>query len=241
MQPDLSYLKKKLEEAQQLAVKAGNPNHWAKPFYSDVHMFQPGISHCFVGVNSAGNLASLSIDRADKNEKKMWSGNEPFHNSYLDEHWATNVDRVSARGSAKLQRAVQNVFRVLYGSNWSNELRTTACFNLLPVSSASFNKLPAAIRNDCIAWGLDLIQYLQPKLIIAMGRTGKDITKRGWTLELTKCSRREIESGDCMAYVNMGTLELGPNVTARLLSLPHLSNFGGDDLYSVLDEIKSRI
>lgn len=231
---DLTYLRNKSKEAEQLAKDARSKKHWAKPYYSDVHLFYPGIECCFVGVNGAGNYDSYIIDQSDENEKKIWSGKKPYHNAYLDERWGKDKGRPRTTGEAKLQKAVQAVFQSIYGGTQHHELRNTACFNLSPVSSDNFDVLPVKIRNSCIQWGISLVTYLCPKVVIAMGKAGEILsTSLKWDQELEKCSRRR-KTGECMAKVRLGTLYLKPNVASRMLWLPHLSVFSGKDLNSTL-------
>lgn len=238
---DLTYLRNKSKEAEQLAKKARSKNHWAKPYYSDVHLFYPRMGRCFVGVNGAGNYDSYMIDQADGNDKKVWSGKQPYHNAYLDERWGKDKGRPRSPGDAKLQKAVQAVFQSVYGGTWHRELRNTASFNLSPVSSDNFDALPAEIKNGCIQWGIELLTYLCPKVVITMGKAGEILSTRlKWHQELEECSRRR-KTGECMAKVRLGTLYLKPNAASRMLWLPHLSVFSGHDLDSTLSSPSFRI
>ena len=175
---DLEFLKEMEAKAKRLAEKLNSQDHWAKPYYSDVNTFKPGVRRIFVGINSKGNRYSFKYDKQQDNRRRLWSGNRPLHNAYLDECWGDGPSGTEPKGQSPLQIATQRVFKAVYGASWKRKLRNSPCFNLIPVSSNG-TKDPklSDIWDEGVEWSIELIEYLKPESIILYGnaKTGKSV------------------------------------------------------------------
>jgi hypothetical protein len=157
-------------EARALEALVGSADHWAKPFYSSVTTLIPGTARAFIGLNGAGNRTGHQYDLEDKNHERVWES--PTFNALLDERWG-DEGRVFSAGAAPLQRAVRAVFTEMYGDGWETALRSSACFNIMPISSRG-QADPVVLRHwaSGLRWGIGLLEYLRPKLLV-MNRNGE--------------------------------------------------------------------
>ena len=227
---DLDFLDEMKLQATLHAECLHSKNHWPKPFYSDVNLFVPGVRRVFVGVNSKGDKCSHEYDKKQENEQRVWSGNKPLHNAYLDECWGNCEKSPAPRGRSHLQIAAQEVFKGMYGPKWKHRLRNTPCFNLIPVSSNGTTD-PALdnIWDNGVDWSIELLEHLSPKFIILYGngKSGKSV----WAALNEKYGLDEIskdihfaEGKDYWKYllkqhrINKGTMK-----GVKVLSFPHLS------------------
>ena len=55
---DLDFLGEMKLQATLQAESLHSKDHWAKPFYSNVHTFRPDADRAFIGVNPGGNRHS---------------------------------------------------------------------------------------------------------------------------------------------------------------------------------------
>lgn len=176
---DLKFLKQMDNEAKRLAKTLNSQDHWAKPFYSDVHLFKAGVKRIFLGINGKGRKYSHQLDIDDDVEQSVWSGNKPFHNAYLDERWGDEDSGPFEIGQAPLQISVKGAFEAMYGTNWKRVLRDTPCFNLIPISSnGTTDPELDKIWDDGVDWCIRLIEHLKPKFIILHGNGQKPIKGR---------------------------------------------------------------
>ena len=223
---DLKFLEKMAGKAKRIEDKLGNQDHWAKPFYSDLQVFEPGVPRVFIGLNPGGDGGSKQYYKADRSAKKIRSGDVPYFNAYLDENWGNSTRRPSGRGQAPLQIAAQRVFGSMYGSNWENTLRNTPCFNLVPVcTNNSENPNLNRIWDDGVEWGIELLEYLKPQSIIlyANKQSGKSVwraleQKRGLIKTDAPIDLRPKTFRIYTGVVQRGTLRDVP-----VIGLPHLS------------------
>ena len=242
---DLEFLKKMDARAERLAKKARreakrlirggtrlpggrtSKDYWAKPFYSDVHTFRPGAPRVFVGINSKGNRHSLEYDKQQQNEQRLWSGNKPFHNAYLDEAWGGSPGGPDEdKGSSHLQVAAQGVFKAMYGASGRKRLRRTPCFNLVPVSSEGIeDPVLDEIWDEGAKWFIELMEYLRPQSIILYGnaKTGRSVwavLNEEYGLNQTHNSRR---IAGWKYRLKQDTIATGVMGGIRVVSMPHLS------------------
>jgi hypothetical protein len=229
--PDIAFLKTMDQRAKAMEQKISDPDHWAKPYYSDVNTFVNGVPTALVGLNPAGDRYSHQLNKEDSAEERTWSGDKPFHNAYLDERWGTRSKGVWEPGCAQLQVAVQQVYASIFGDTWCEQLRETACFNLIPVSSRNTrDPTLKSIRDEGVAWGIELLNYLKPKLIILNGNSKTNpgnVLQSAW-----------VELCDNFAFVSQpqsthleprrysikhAVLGSGPLKDTRVIALPHLS------------------
>jgi hypothetical protein len=228
--PDIAFLKKMDKRAKDLACEIGDEDHWAKPYDSDINTFVPGVQTAFIGINHAGDKISKDIYEEDDAHLRVWSGHRPFHNAYLDERWGTRHEDITGPGCANLQVTVQKVFASIFGDVWSNKLREAACFNLLPVGSKNTKdtKLnPIQVRG--IEWGVGVLEYTKPKLIILNGngeKNPKAILHSSW-VEI--CANFTLEMKPGIKFqprrysIKRASITEGPLKNSRIIALPHLS------------------
>ena len=227
---DLDFLGEMKLQATLQAESLHSKDHWAKPFYSDVNLFKPNVRRVFIGVNSKGDRYSHKYDKKQKNEQRVWSGNKPLHNAYLDECWRNRNKSPRPKGDSDLQIAVQRVFEAMYRSKWKSKLRNTPCFNLIPVSSNGTGdpKLDK-IWDVGVDWSIELLEYLIPRFIILYGngKTGKSV----WVALNEKYGLIEISKDihfargkDYWKYrLKQHNIKSGPLKGVVVLSFPHLS------------------
>ena len=222
---DFNFLKGMEYEAKCLEEQLSCPDHWAKPFYSDGHTFRPGVRRVFLGLNPGGDRFSRELYVEYGCEEKIWSGNEPYYNSYLDERWTKYNENPAPKGKAPLQVSVQRVFKAMYGADWKSTLRSTPCFNMIPISSEGANDPRLKmIWNKGVDWGIRLIEYLKPEFIILYGNGDK---KSPWSVlesEFGLLDYREAEVLPKLNYsIKDATLATDPLDGVYVLGLPHLS------------------
>ena len=178
---DLKFLEKMADEAKDLEDRLGSEDHWAKPFYSDLQVFKPGIPRIFIGLNPGGDGGSRKYYEADDSETKLRSGNTPYFNAYLNENWGSTKHKPIGKGKAPLQIATKEVFRTLFKDEWETTLRNTPCFNMIPVCSgkATDPKIDE-IWNRGVKWGFKLVKYLEPQSIILFSNNRSKSAKSAW-------------------------------------------------------------
>ena len=239
---DIEFLNKMETKARRLARKLQCPDYWAKPFYSDVYTFKRGVPRVFVGVNSKGNRYSLEYDKEQGNGQRIWSGDKPFHNAYLDERWGDTPKRLAAKGQSPLQIAARRVFEAIYGDAWKGKLRNTPCFNLVPVSSnGTKDPVLDEVWHDGVKWGIELIKYLKPKSVILYGNTkpGKNV-KSVWA-ELDSVfsldDTRTIRQTPPNSRIEVSTFRKEPLKGVPVVGLPHLSMQKGKHLNTLCENL----
>lgn len=239
---DLTFLKKMEAEAKCLAGGLDSRDHWAKPFYSGVRVFRPGVPRVFLGLNGKGNRYSFQYDREQGNERHIWSGTAKLHNAYLDERWGDVPSEPMLKGKAHLQIAVQQVFEAMYGDDYKRVLRRTPCFNLIPVSSnGTKDKKLDKIWDDGVRWCIELLCYLRPKSIILFGNSRSKTSKSVWGA-LEQC----LDIDEYYPEVDIiQTFKIYRGVTHKhvgavpVIGLPHLSMMRGKNLDRLCRKLRS--
>ena len=183
MTADLDFLEKMAAKAKHLERKLDSKDHWAKPFYSDLQVFKPGVPRVFIGLNPGGDGGSKKYYVADKSETRIRSGDTPYFNAYLDENWGNSTRGSRGRGQAPLQIATKEVFKIMFGSDWEITLRNTPCFNMIPVCSKNTgdHKLKKMWADGEYKWGIKLIDYLKPQSIILFSNNRSKSANSAWS------------------------------------------------------------
>ena len=236
---DLDFLEQKRYEAIRLEEHLDCTDHWAKPYYSNVHRFTPRIRRVLIGVNPGGNCQSRKYYEKYDYEEKIWSYGRKSFNSYLDERWGDRLGGAQRKGQDSLQIAVQRVFRAMYGPKWKRRLRNTPCFNLVPVSSKGTRDPELdEIWDNGVDWSFELLEYLKPQFIILYGngKTGKSV----WAV-----LQSEFGLGDCKKIplhfgkysIKQGVFAERPLKGVAVLALPHLSYVKGRNLDTLCEKL----
>ena len=243
---DLKFLEKMADEAKDLEDRLSSKDHWAKPYYSDLHVFKPGVPRVFIGLNPGGDGGSKKYYEADDSERKMRSGDMPYFNAYLDENWGNSKRALRGRGQAPLQIAAQRVFQAMYGDDWENILRNTPCFNLAPIcSKGSPHTKLRRIWKDCVLWGVELIRYLKPQSIILFtnGKTNTPWAALRSEFGSTDCPELPVDSG-LNKSLKQAVLVRHPLMDIPVLGLPHLTSGMNEQvrhkLYDILSEMADK-
>lgn len=161
----------------------------------------PETDVLFLTLNPGG-----SINRADHPPASCEDGS-----AYLVESWSG-----AAPGQSKLQKQVRALFKLI-----STDIESVLTGQLVPFRSPSWSELPR--RAECLEFGKrlwkEIIDYVQPTLIIAMGKS----QLRPALHDI--CGQPE-ESRDIL--VEWGSISAGLDLLpgTRIVSLPHLSRFG---------------
>ena len=188
-----------------------------KPWYSPVWMFEQHVSRVFVGAVVGGNPDNPDDTTVLRGWEQERGAAVPF-NAFLDESWDGEP-----RGDAKLQRAIQCVFRIIYGgSTWQSNLRETACLNVCPIRAEHTEFVPDAVWDQSVKWFGNVMDQLRPKEIIMDG-VGERMSPLS---ALKKCGytvRIEDEEPLGNSSVRFGTVSGGHLDRATLLAIPSLS------------------
>jgi hypothetical protein len=209
-------------EARALEALVDSADHWAKPFYSSVTTLIPGAPRAFIGLNGAGERFGHRYDLEDRNHERAWES--PPYNAFLDERWG-DESRVFPAGAAQLQGAVRAVFKEMYGDSWEGVLRSTACFNIMPISSRGQDD-PVVHRHweAGMRWGIRLLEYLRPKLLVMNGNGDK---RSVWSAVNDEFGLREVAPRVVLENptfsLKVGTIMSGTLAGCRVIGLPHLS------------------
>ena len=222
---DLDFLKDMEHQAKDLEEQLGCPDHWSKPFYSDIHTFRRDVQRVFIGLNPGGDRFSKEYYINDESDEKIWSGDKPYYNSYLDERWGKFNQYPGDKGKAPLQISVQKVFRAMYEDDWEIILRSTPCFNMIPISSEGANDPSLKmIWDKGIDWGIRLIKHLRPKFIILYGNGER---KSPWSVLESEFEIQEYREAPVLPKLKYsmkdGTLVQDPLHGVYVFGLPHLS------------------
>ena len=240
---DLDFLEQKKYEAIRLEEHLDCTDHWAKPYYSNVYQFKPGVRRVLIGVNPGGNCQSKKYYEQYGYEEKIWSERRKSFNSYLDERWGDRPGGAQKKGQHSLQIAVQRVFKAMYGSKWKSRLRNTPCFNLIPVSSNGTGDPELdEIWDKGVDWSIELLNYLKPRCIILYGNglTPPNGRSVWFVLKQKLCLKRypKLTSDITSTYkIHRGVLQRKPFENVPVLGLPHLSYMKGDTLETLCDKL----
>lgn len=161
----------------------------------------PKTEVLFLTLNPGG-----SINRPDHPSSSCEDGS-----AYLVESWSG-----ATPGQSKLQTQVQALFKLI-----DTDVETALSGQLVPFRSPSWSELPQ--QTECLEFGkrlwTEIIGYVRPSLIIAMGKSQLRPVLRDI------CGEPE-ESQDIL--VEWGSISAGLDLYpgTRVVSLPHLSRFG---------------
>lgn len=131
--------------------------------------------------------------------------------AYVVESWGN-----STPGASNLQVQIRSMFQIL-----QIDINNVLSGQLVPFRSPSWIELPNCA--ECVTFGKkiwsEIIEYVQPKLIIAMGKTQLRPVLLDILGEPVHCEN---------VLVNWGKITAGIDVYEgkRVISLPHLSRFG---------------
>lgn len=191
-----------------------------KPWYSPTWMFEQRIRRVFVGAVVGGEPPDPDDTTILRGWEQERGAPTPF-NALLDESWEGEI-----KGNAKLQKASQRVFRIIFGAAaWQSELRKTACFNVCPVRAGHTELIPDAVWGNSVKWFRMVLDRLRPTEIIMDG-VGKSksplsaLTEIGYTVQI------EDEEPLGTSSVRFGTVSGGEINRARLLAIPFLNRAG---------------
>lgn len=222
-------------EAECLAEKH-HARYGIKPWYSYAGLLEVPATRIFVGSHPAGGRKSKRLDQEDGYFRRVYEVSD--YSSWIDERWERpRSSAPSPAGQARLQKNVHNVFEAMYGSaDWERVLRSTPSFNVIPYRVPDMDRMPTRAWSDGYEWFQRVIEHLRPRLIICNGNA--DGGRSPWA------ALRKTE-GECIdvrpkanSYIKTGTVTQGPLADATIVALPSLSQFGGDDLFQKLGELR---
>lgn len=223
-------------KAQRISKRFENDIYGIKPWYSYAGLFDGQATRVFVGLNPGGSKKSEELDKQYQNRERVYK--ETGYNSWLDEVWGEGAPDP---GASIPQKRVQQAFQCMYGSdNWEFILRDTPCFNVVPFRTSSGTKLPSGAWDAARPWFRQVLQQLQPKLIICDG-SGDD--KSAWAalkeFNVIKPSKpiRTASTGQ----IKYGHVTSGPMKGAGVVALPHLSKkyfWPDDSAFQKLGELR---
>ena len=191
-----------------------------KTWYSPVWMFEQPASRVFVGAVVGGNPDNPDDTTVLRGWEQERDATFPF-NAFLDESWDGE-----SRGDAKLQRAVQRVFCIIYGASaWQSNLRETACLNVCPIRAGHTDLIPDAVWDQSVEWFRRILDQLRPTEIIMDGVGEKKsplsaLTECGYTVQIKDTAPLGSSS------VRYGTVSGGGLSGAKLLAIPFLNRAG---------------
>jgi len=216
------FLRSMESKARALEALVGSADHWAKPFYSSITTLVPGTTRAFIGLNGAGDRFAHQYDLEDRTHE--WTWESPAYNAFLDDRWG-DESRVFPVGAAPLQGAVRAVFKEMYGDGWESVLRSTACFNIMPISSRG-QADPVVHRHweAGMRWGIQLLEYLRPKLLVMNGNGDE---RSVWSAVNDEFGLREVAPRVVLENqtfsLKVGEIMSGTLTGCQVIGLPHLS------------------
>ena len=208
-----------------------------KPWYSYAGLFDGPTTRVFIGLNPGGSSESEDVDV----EYRRAVYENPGYCSWLDEAWERRGGGLYPIGDAPLQNRAQTAFRVMYGEEWQSVLRSTPCFNIVPFRARRRAKLPKGAWNAAVPWFRKVLDHLRPNLIICNGNAGG---QSPWSA-LADYTYDPDVSGDIPtrpgagAYIKIGKVAASPLAGTTVVALPHLSTFGGEDLFQELRKLRN--
>ena len=224
-------------EAEELAQGFEATIDGVKPWYSYARLFDGPATRVFVGINPGGTGKSEELDE----EYREWAYEKPGYCAWLDERWERRRGGLYAIGASPLQTRARQVFQEMYGENWEDMLRDTPCFNVVPFRTRRGTQLSRSAKDVARPWFQKAIEHLKPNLIIGIGN-GPNPSP--WfalnKLYLIKWNPSDDirTRPDAGGYIKLGTITSAPLFQTKVVALPHLSQFGGDDLLRGLRQLR---
>ena len=214
------------QEANNIAIPFQDSIHGVKPWYTAARLFNQSAERVFVGINPGGDERSNSQENIGKGA----AYNDPDFNAWLDERWQSN----KPPGEDIHQLRAQRVFKILYGDDWEKVFRNTPCFNVTPFRTPNINQLPQEAWEASIPWFQQVLEHVNPKLIICNGngegRSPWSVLDESYTLgDKDKIHIKGVSS------IKQGVIQSAPLKDTKILALPHLSRFGNRDLFAELE------
>ena len=161
----------------------------------------PSTEILFLSLNPGGK-----VSRPDHPSASCESGS-----AYTAESWSG-----APAGQSKLQQQIRRLFEII-----DVNIESVLSGQLVPFRSPSWSELPR--QADCLEFGTrlwrEIIDYVQPRLIIGMGKSQLRPVLRAICGEPTRSEDIPVGWGSISAG-----LDLYPDT--RIVSLPHLSRFG---------------
>ena len=214
-----------------------------KPWYSPRGLIDRGVEGAervgvLIGVNPAGCPAEYDQTTVDRCWEQPISLDKPF-NAFLDESWENQPP-----GNAKLQVAVQDVFKELY-NDWKNDLRNTVCFNVCPIRTHDAGSIPDPVWDASVKWCLEVLECLKPNRIICFAvftPDGKPARRSPWHAINRKyqikpdfCANVKRSRDTFPAFVLACEARKGALSGCEVIGIPHLSyHHGNKKMYDEL-------
>ena len=215
--------------ADRLTPAQRNAIHGIKCWYSAAGLFVEGAKRVFVGINpGGGEEADSTPDEIEIHRQASYK--DPRFNAWLDESWG------NPPGEHKHQRAAKRVFRILYKENWQEVFRTTPCFNVSPFRTPNINQLPEEAWRESESWFKQVMEHLKPKCVICDGN-GKYRSLWSALCNIYSVDETIPKRIQRNIYLKQGVIQSAPLTDTRIIALPHLSRFGGENLYRQLQEL----
>ena len=236
------FARKMERKAKQFAKQFDDEISGVKPWYNHAELFERQPVRIFVGLNPGGTSESQKRDK--RHRKKVYK--ELGYCSWLDEKWERRGGGFYPRGEAPLQERAHRAFRIMYGKdNWKKILRNTPSFNVIPFRTRRGKELPADAWKVAMPWFIGVLEELQPELIICNGSSSE--SKSAWlalsehydiSIKKDLVTRKRKKDGAPMAYLRVGEIKTKPLNGTSVIALPHLSTFGGTDLFRKLKRLR---
>ena len=232
----LKFARQMERNAQDLARDFETQIDGIKPWYSYAGLFDRPATRVFIGLNPGGSSVSEDLDV----EYRSAVHKNLRYCSWVDEAWERRGGGLYPVGDSPLQNRAQRAFRVMYEEGWEDVLRNTPCFNVVPFRTRRGADLPQRAWNAATVWFQEVLEHLRPNLIICNGNSAG---RSPWSA-LAKYRIEPDASGDIPtrpgagAYIKIGKAASSPLAGTTILALPHLSTFGGDDLFRELRKLR---
>ena len=192
-----------------------------KPWYSSLSAFKPDVDVVLIGANPAGDPQNPPPDSAVVAYKDNLARDN--YNAYLDESW-----KGLPNGEEALQRGVRTAFYALTGDKDAGDalLRKSVCFNVCPVRTKETGQIPVAVWKRSEEWCMEVLQHLNPRLIICNG-IGKrsPLSCVNGPEDAVELRHLEPFGSGCVRYGRINGN--GPRAQCGVLGIPHLSRLPG--------------
>ena len=223
-------------EAGRIAERFENGAYGIKPWYSSVRLFDKKTQRVFIGSHPAGGLESTRLDREQRYSERVHG--ELGYNSWLDEVW----EGEAVPGGSTHQSRTIRAFRAMYGSeDWERVLRSTPCFNAVPFRVPDMDDLPRRLWNDAAVWFQQVMEHLEPRLIICNGNGSGHNSRSPWGAieKLYKIrANKPISVQGRAASLKIGTVMSGALAESHIVGLPSLARFGPSQLFAELERAR---
>lgn len=153
--PATTYLEKKARELCYSVIQ--NERVGFLCWYCDANLIEEGAEQVFVGINPGGGAKDNLLDLQEGNLEKP----------YTISGWNIWLDGEQH----DYQKAVCQLFEAMHGSDWSQKLRFTACYNVFPFRSYNWKNLVCNydLWGPLAGWFASVLIQIRPKRIICSG------------------------------------------------------------------------